>query len=146
MSLFLTSFIFEKKEYDEEFYQLDGWIERYTQTIDGYIGMESYTDAASGRMVNNYYWQTRESMELLINNLQHQQAKSQSHKWLSGYQTIIAEIQGCHNVNLPHPLASFSVPYALCNSICVKCGGTTGGCLRPCIADYSVLCAGTVLI
>lgn len=72
--------------------------------------MESYTDAASGRMVNNYYWQTRESMELLINNLQHQQAKSQSHKWLSGYQTIIAEIQGCHNVNLPHPLASFSVP------------------------------------
>lgn len=34
MSLFLTSFIFEKKEYDEEFYQLDGWIERYTQTID----------------------------------------------------------------------------------------------------------------
>jgi len=24
MSLFLTSFIFEKKEYDEEFYQLDG--------------------------------------------------------------------------------------------------------------------------
>ncbi|EEF6585341.1 hypothetical protein FWN15_02485 [Salmonella enterica] len=112
MSLFLTSFIFEKKEYDEEFYQLDGWIERYTQSIDGYIGMESYTDAASGRMVNNYYRQTRESMELLINNLQHQQAKSQSHKWLSGYQTIIAEIQGCHNVNLPHPLASFSVPYA----------------------------------
>lgn len=46
MSLFLTSFIFEKKEYDEEFYQLDGWIERYTQTIDGYIGMESYTDGA----------------------------------------------------------------------------------------------------
>ncbi|KJT55025.1 hypothetical protein SEEH3343_13901, partial [Salmonella enterica subsp. enterica serovar Heidelberg str. RI-11-013343] len=42
---FLTKFYFEKKEYDEEFYQLDGWIERYTQTIDGYIGMESYTDA-----------------------------------------------------------------------------------------------------
>lgn len=95
MSLFLTSFIFEKKEYDEEFYQLDGWIERYTQSIDGYIGMESYTDAASGRIVNNYYWQTRESMELLINNLQHQQAKSQSHKWLSGYQTIIAENMDC---------------------------------------------------
>lgn len=101
MSLFLTSFIFEKKEYDEEFYQLDGWIERYTQTIDGYIGMESYTDAASGRMVNNYYWQTRESMELLINNLQHQQAKSQSHKWLSGYQTIIAEIQGAITLTCP---------------------------------------------
>lgn len=58
MSLFLTSFIFEKKEYDEEFYQLDGWIERYTQSIDGYIGMESYTDAAliitTGRPANQW--------------------------------------------------------------------------------------------
>lgn len=41
MSLFLTSFIFEKKEYDEEFYQLDGWIERYTQSIDGYLGWKA---------------------------------------------------------------------------------------------------------
>ncbi|ECG1191954.1 hypothetical protein FPE49_000509 [Salmonella bongori] len=112
MSLFLTSFIFEKKEYDATFYQLDSGIERYVQAIEGYIGMESYTDAASGRIINNYYWQTREAMELLINNLQHQQAKSQSHKWLSGYQTIIAEIQESHNSNLPHPLAPFSVPYA----------------------------------
>lgn len=48
MSLFLTSFIFEKKEYDDDFYQLDGEIERYTQSLEGFIGMESYHDAASG--------------------------------------------------------------------------------------------------
>ncbi len=45
MSLFLTKFYFEKST--TKVYQLDGWIERYTQSIDGYIGMESYTDAAS---------------------------------------------------------------------------------------------------
>lgn len=55
MSLFLTSFIFEKKEYDDDFYQLDGEIERYTQSLEGFIGMESYHDAASGRIINNYY-------------------------------------------------------------------------------------------
>ncbi len=65
MSL-LTSFIFEKYR-PEEFYQLDGWIERYTQSVDGYIGMESYTDAASGRMVNNYCGRPRIN-GLLINN------------------------------------------------------------------------------
>lgn len=41
MSLFLTSFIFEKKEYDEEFYQLDGWIERYTQSIEAILGWKA---------------------------------------------------------------------------------------------------------
>ncbi len=73
--------------------------------------MESCTDAASGRMVNSIAGR-RESMGLLINIYNTSRQILQSHKWLSGYQTIIAEIQGCHNVNLPHPLASFSVPYA----------------------------------
>lgn len=101
MSLFLTSFIFEKKEYDEEFYQLDGWIERYTQSIDGYIGMESYTDAASGRMVNNYYWQTRESMELLINNLQHSRP---NHKVISGFpvtRRLLQKFRGAITLTCP---------------------------------------------
>ncbi|EEC7408106.1 hypothetical protein D4L89_RS22825 [Escherichia coli] len=111
MSLFLTSFIFKKKEYDEEFYQLDALIEKHTQSIDGYIGMETYTDAASDKIINTYYWKNREAMDLMINNFQHRQAKEKSHKWLSGYQTIIAEIKGCHNVNIQHPLASYFIPW-----------------------------------
>lgn len=111
MSLFMTSFIFEKKEYDDDFYKLDNWIEQYTASIDGFIGQESYTDVASGRIINNYYWQTREAMEMLINNLQHQQAKQQSHKWIAGYQTIIAEIEGSNNINLAHPLSEYSLRY-----------------------------------
>ncbi|WP_213704263.1 antibiotic biosynthesis monooxygenase family protein, partial [Klebsiella aerogenes] len=90
MSLFLTSFIFEKKEYDDDFYQLDGEIERYTQSLEGFIGMESYHDAASGRIINNYYWRDRQSMEMMMNHLQHQQAKAQGQRWIAGYQTIVA--------------------------------------------------------
>lgn len=117
MSLFLTSFIFEKKEYDEEFYQLDGWIERYTQSIDGYIGMESYTDAASGRMINNYYWQTRESMELLINNLQHQQAKSQSHNGFPVTRRLLQKFMGVITLTCPIRWHHFQSLMALCNSM-----------------------------
>lgn len=97
--------------------------------------MESYTDAASGRMVNNYYWQTRESMELLINNLQHQQAKSQSHKWLSGYQTIIAEIQGA--ITLTCPIRWHHFQFLMRDAIVYVLNvGHTRECLRPCIASF----------
>lgn len=41
MSLFLTSFIFEKKEYDEEFYQLDGWIERIRSLLMTILGLKT---------------------------------------------------------------------------------------------------------
>ncbi len=41
MSLFLTSFIFEKKEYDEEFYQLDGWIERIRSLLMTILGWKT---------------------------------------------------------------------------------------------------------
>ncbi|EIV3800194.1 hypothetical protein RFH11_000601 [Klebsiella aerogenes] len=111
MSLFLTSFIFEKKEYDDDFYQLDGEIERYTQSLEGFIGMESYHDAASDRIINNYYWRDRQSMEMMMNHLQHQQAKAQGQRWIAGYQTIVAEIEGSHNMNLPHPLAEYPLRY-----------------------------------
>ncbi|MGP2471184.1 antibiotic biosynthesis monooxygenase family protein [Yersinia sp. 2540 StPb PI] len=111
MSLFLSSFIFEKKEYDDEFYILDKGIEDYTTSIPGFIGMESYTDATSGRIINNYYWQSRSAMESLITHIAHTRAKSLSDRWIFGYQTVIAEIEGTHNMNLSHPLANYPLPY-----------------------------------
>lgn len=111
MSLFLSSFIFENKEYDQEFYQLDALIESYTLTLPGFIGMESVTDSVSGKTINNYYWRNREDMEKLMSEISHKKAKNQSQKWIKGYQVIVAEIQGAHNANLEHPLAEFTLPY-----------------------------------
>jgi heme-degrading monooxygenase HmoA len=79
--------------------------------IPGFIGMESYTDNTSGRIINNYYWQSRAAMESLMTHVAHAQAKLQSSQWISGYQTIIAEIESSHNMNLSHPLASHPQPY-----------------------------------
>lgn len=112
MSLFLSSFIFEKGEYDDDFYRLDGWIEAFTKTLPGFIGMESYTDAASGRIINNYYWSSREAMETLMNNVEHHKAKQQSGRWLEGYQVVISRIEGAHNHNLSHPLADYPLRYS----------------------------------
>ena len=69
--MFLTSFIFDKKQYDDDFYKLDKKIEDFSKSIAGFIGMESFTDAQSGRLINNYYWDNREGLELLMSNVEH---------------------------------------------------------------------------
>lgn len=46
--MLLTSFIFEKNKYDDEFYILDKKIEHYAVLLPGFAGMESYTDKNSG--------------------------------------------------------------------------------------------------
>lgn len=111
MSLFLSSFIFEKKVYDDEFYALDREIEVYSNTIPGFIGMENYTDITSGRIINNYYWRSRAAMESLMTHVAHAQTKLHSSQWITGYQTIIAEIESSHNMNLSPPLDSHPQPY-----------------------------------
>lgn len=61
MSLFLTSFIFEKKEYDEEFYQLDGLsaIHRLLMAILGWKAIpmppaEEWLIIITGRPANQW--------------------------------------------------------------------------------------------
>ncbi len=61
MSLFLTSFIFEKRVRLLFINPMAG-LSAIRSLLMAILGWESYTDAASGRIVNNYYWQTRESM------------------------------------------------------------------------------------
>lgn len=111
MSTFLTSFIFDKKEYDDEFYALDAKIEAFTKATPGFIGMESYTDPQSSRVINNYYWSSRSAMESLMKNVEHLKAKELSGKWIAGYQVIIAKIEGAHNDNMSHPLSEIKMRY-----------------------------------
>lgn len=109
--MYLSSFIFDKKTYDAEFYALDGEIDKRARALPGFIGMESFTDAGTGRLLNNYYWRDRASMDALIADAMHLKAKAGSERWISGYQTVIARIEGAHNVNLPHPLADLPLRY-----------------------------------
>jgi heme-degrading monooxygenase HmoA len=75
-------------------------LRRFTQATPGFIGMESYADPKTGRVINNYYWSSRSAMELLMKNVEHLKAKELSGKWIAGYQVIIAKIEGAHNDNM----------------------------------------------
>ena len=53
MSLWQATFIFEKKEYDDEFYALDTQIEQAALASEGYLGMESFQSQDGLRLINN---------------------------------------------------------------------------------------------
>ena len=108
MSLWQATFIFEKKEYDDEFYALDTQIEQAALASEGYLGMESFQSQDGLRLINNYYWSNKEGMASLISNATHREAKRKSERWLAGYQVVVAEIISVHNHLLTHPLQEYT--------------------------------------
>lgn len=90
--MYSSTFIFSKKQYDDEFHRLDQAIAEAAKGIPGYIGEESWENSSTGLISNVYYWQSLEALQQLICHPQHQQAKAKHANWLSGYQVIIAEV------------------------------------------------------
>ena len=90
--MYSATFTFAKKQYDDEFYALDAQIAAAAKSIPGYLGEESWENAATGLMSNVYYWDSLEALQQLMQHPQHQQAKARNTEWLAGYQVVIAEV------------------------------------------------------
>lgn len=106
--MYSATFIFDKKQYDEEFYTLDQIIAQAAKESDGYIGEESWENAQTGRVCNVYYWRDLQSLQNLMNHPQHLEAKAKQANWLNGYQIIIAEvIRAYGDGSIAHPTLHF---------------------------------------
>lgn len=104
--IYIATFIFQKKEYDDEFYALDDKIAEYAKQSEGYLGDESYENPQTGQLINLYYWQGKKGMEEVIHYKLHREAKSKQERWLKGYQVTISKLEAAYNDGvLPHPLA-----------------------------------------
>lgn len=104
--IYIATFIFQKKAYDDEFYALDDKIADYAKQSEGYLGDESYENPQTGQLINLYYWQGKQGMEDVIHNKLHGEAKSKQARWLNGYQVTISKLEAAYNDGvLPHPLA-----------------------------------------
>jgi heme-degrading monooxygenase HmoA len=107
--MYSATFIFDKKQFDEDFYRLDQLIAEAAQEIPGYLGEEAWENPANGRVANVYYWDSLESLQLLINHPKHQQAKAAQANWLKGYQVIIAQVVRAYGDGaMAHPTQAFS--------------------------------------
>ncbi len=106
--MYSATFIFAKKQFDEEFYQLDQSIAESAKLSTGYLGEESWENQETGLISNVYYWETLEGLEELMNNPKHLEAKAAQANWLNGYQIVISQvIRAYGDGTLPHPTASF---------------------------------------
>jgi heme-degrading monooxygenase HmoA len=106
--MYSATFIFDKKQYDDAFYELDNAIAAAAKSTEGYLGEESWENAETGRVCNVYYWQDLKSLQALMNHPKHLEAKASQANWLAGYQIVIAEvIRAYGDGSIAHPTSAF---------------------------------------
>ena len=103
-----ATFIFDKKQFDDEFYQLDNTIAEIARNCAGYLGEEAWENAETGRFANVYYWESMKALQALMQHPKHLEAKAAQAKWLNGYQVIIAEVLRAYSdEKFAHPAQGF---------------------------------------
>jgi heme-degrading monooxygenase HmoA len=90
--MYSATFIFAKKQFDDEFHRLDQAIAEAAKSLPGYLGEETWENASNGLVSNVYYWESLDGLQALIRHPVHQQAKAAQANWLDGYKVVIAEV------------------------------------------------------
>jgi len=103
--MYTSTFTFAKREFDEQFHALDAVIAEVARSTPGYLGEESWENAARGLVSNVYYWETLGSLQALMKHPAHAAAKQRQQQWLAGYQVVIAQVVSSYgDGGIPHPL------------------------------------------
>jgi heme-degrading monooxygenase HmoA len=106
--MYSATFMFDKKQFDDEFYRLDKLIAEAAQEIPGYLGEEAWENPTNGRVANIYYWDSLESLQQLMSHPKHQEAKAAQSNWLKGYQVVIAQVVRTYGDGaIAHPTQAF---------------------------------------
>lgn len=107
--MYSATFIFDKKQFDEAFYQLDKAIAEVAKQTSGYIGEEAWENPETGRVSNVYYWQSMDGLHELMKHPKHLKAKAAQSNWLNGYQVVISQVLRAYgDGTISHPTASFT--------------------------------------
>jgi heme-degrading monooxygenase HmoA len=105
--MYSSTFIYTKKQFDDDFHRLDQAIADMAKAIPGYLGEESWENPQTGQVCNVYYWDSLESLQALTRNPEHLQAKAAQSRWLDGYQVVIAQVLRTYgDFKLGHPTSA----------------------------------------
>lgn len=94
--MFSSTFIFESKQYDEEFHRRNDSIAEYARTIPGFLGEEEWHNVKTGLHAEVYYWETREAMMQLISLPEHREAKALHDRWIGNYRVVIGKVESVY--------------------------------------------------
>lgn len=90
--MYSSTFIFAKKQFDDEFHNLDNAIAQVAKEIPGYLGEEVWENTSTGLVSNIYYWESLEALQALVHHPKHLEAKAAQANWLDGYQVVISQV------------------------------------------------------
>ena len=90
--IYSSTFIFAKKQFDDDFHRLDETIAAAAKNMPGYLGEESWENTATGVVSNVYYWSSLETLQALMSHPAHLRAKAAQANWLAGYRVVIAQV------------------------------------------------------
>lgn len=90
--MYSSTFIFAAGQFDDAFHRLDQQIAAAAKAIPGYLGEESWENAATGQVCNVYYWDSLEALQQLVQDPQHRVAKARQGEWLNGYRVEISQV------------------------------------------------------
>jgi len=108
--MYSSTFIFAKKQFDADFHRLDQAIADMAKTIPGYLGEETWENAATGLVSNVYYWDSLAALQALMRHPRHLEAKAAQARWLDGYRVVIAEVIKTYGDQPLDGLPSLAVP------------------------------------
>jgi heme-degrading monooxygenase HmoA len=91
-NMYSSTFIFAKKQFDEEFHRLDQAISLAAKNTPGYLGEEAWENTTTGLVSNVYYWESLEALQALVQHPKHLEAKAAQANWLDGYQVVISQV------------------------------------------------------
>ena len=106
-----STFIFAKKQYDDDFHRLDEIIATAAKGLPGYLGEESWENAATGLVSNVYYWSSLDALQALMSHPVHLQAKAAQANWLAGYRVVISQVMRAYGDRAELPgVVAFEAP------------------------------------
>ncbi len=108
--MYSSTFIFAKKQFDDEFHRLDKSIAKAAKAIPGYLGEEAWENSDTGLVSNVYYWESLEALQALMQHPTHLEAKAAESNWLNGYQVVISQVLRSYgDAKFVHPARQFKL-------------------------------------
>ena len=90
--MFACSFMFIPGELDAEFYALDGAIDDFARSLEGFVGVDRWFSEDGTTRNSVYYFREMETVTTFSNFPEHLEAKTKYARWYEGYQVVISEV------------------------------------------------------
>ena len=94
-----AAFIFQDKNLNEEFFELDALIEQAARDNPGFVGKENWLSHDGSRRNSTYYWTDKTALSEFSRHPKHLEAKHRYKEWYKGFHVVISEVTKSYGDN-----------------------------------------------